>query len=437
MTRGEKDGLIFLLLGSLVFVILGMLGTDSMGDYRSLYYGARCLLEHRDPYNKSVLLELYQEDAGNRAMPDPIVHGAERMISTYVNFPTAFLLTLPFSIFSWQTSHYLWMVLIDTSLLFAAGMVWRFEGNVSPVVAGSLSGLVLLSSISVPAFGNVSAIVVTLCVIASCCLLRDRYVAVGIFCLACGLILKPQDAGFVWAFFLLAGGLQRKRALQTLAVFVLLSLPGVLLTTAVAPHWPWEMLANQAESTLAGNFNDPRPNAASGTTGLMFVNLQSVFSVFTRDPRLYNLATALACAPLFLAWIYATIHRPFTPQRAWLALAAIAPLTLLPVYHRPHDAKLLLLVIPACVQLWAQRSRLRWAAVALTSACILLTAEFSATHLGHLPRDLHIPFDTFADQLLIVLLGQPAPIFLLAAASFFGWLYLRSARDLPQTAKAA
>ena len=35
-------------------------------------------------------------------------------------------------------------------------------------------------------------------------------------CLAISLMLKPHDAGLVWLYFLLAGGIYRKRALQAL-----------------------------------------------------------------------------------------------------------------------------------------------------------------------------------------------------------------------------
>ena len=59
-------------------------------------------------------------------------------------------------------------------------------------------------------------------------LLFGNYKLAGILCMAVSLAIKPHDSGLVWFYFLLAGGVYRKRALQTLAVTVLLALPAIL-----------------------------------------------------------------------------------------------------------------------------------------------------------------------------------------------------------------
>jgi uncharacterized SAM-binding protein YcdF (DUF218 family) len=86
----------------------------------------------------------------------------------------------------------------------------------------------------------------------------------------------------------------------------------------------------------------------------MMVNLQTVISVFWDDPRIYNATSYIACGALLLAWVFVTVRFRFSPARTWLALAAIAALSLLPIYHRQQDTKLLLLTIPACVVLWTE-----------------------------------------------------------------------------------
>ena len=61
---------------------------------------------------------------------------------------------------------------------------------------------------------------------------------------------------------------------------------------------------------------------------------------------------------------------------------------MLPVYHRPYDAKLLLLAVPACAALWAQGGVRRWLGLVTTSAAILVTSDFPSALLVALGRRL-------------------------------------------------
>jgi len=57
MNGARRDGLVLLLLGSVVFVLLGLAlehaSHEPMVDFRVVYYPARCLVEHGDPYSQS------------------------------------------------------------------------------------------------------------------------------------------------------------------------------------------------------------------------------------------------------------------------------------------------------------------------------------------------------------------------------------------------
>lgn len=66
----------------------------------------------------------------------------------------------------------------------------------------------------------------------------------GILCLAASLMIRPHDSGLVWLYFLLPGGTYRKRALQTLAAILAVSLPTVLWVSSVAPYWAKELGTN-------------------------------------------------------------------------------------------------------------------------------------------------------------------------------------------------
>jgi hypothetical protein len=70
MTRARLDGLYLLLLGSAVFLLLGAAleyaSPVSMADFKAVYYGARCLIQHVDPYRESEFLGVYKAEGGDR-----------------------------------------------------------------------------------------------------------------------------------------------------------------------------------------------------------------------------------------------------------------------------------------------------------------------------------------------------------------------------------
>jgi hypothetical protein len=157
----------------------------------------------------------------------------------------------------------------------------------------------------------------------------------------------------------------------------------------------------------------------------MVVNLQAVFSVFWDDPRIYNLASYLVCAPLLLLWVFVTLRSRSSPARAWLALAAIAALSMLPVYHRQQDTKLLLLTVPACAMLWAEGGLIGWFALLVNTAGFVLTGDLSWAILLGIISNLHLPATGLTGQILMAVQVFPVPLILLVMGVFYLWVYVR------------
>jgi hypothetical protein len=88
-----------------------------------------------------------------------------------------------------------------------------------------------------------------------------------------------------------------------------------------------------------------------------------------------TLPAILSLRLLLIVWAFVTLRSRPSPRRTWLALAAIAALTMLPVYHRAQDTKLLLLTVPACAMLWAEGGRIGRLALLVTSAGFVLTGD--------------------------------------------------------------
>jgi hypothetical protein len=272
---------------------------------------------------------------------------------------------------------------------------------------------------------NTAGIVVSLCAVAVWCFLKQRFVWAGVLCMAVSLAIKPHDAGFVWLFFLLAGGTYRKRALQTLFIFIVFSLSAFLWISHVAPHWAGDWQDNMATISAQGGLNDLSLNSLTSRSGGVITDLQSDIIVFCNDPRIYNLASYLVCSALLLVWSVRTLKARFSRAGALLALAAVVPLTMLVTYHRPYDAKLLLITIPACAMLWAEGGLTRWFALLVTTAGVVFTADIPSIILFILGTHLHISTAGVFGKILTVLLMRPTPLVLLAMGIFYLWMYMR------------
>src|ERR1035438_6748298 len=424
MTKARLDGLYMLLLGSVVFVLLGgvleKVSPAPMSDFKAVYYSARCLIQHTDPYKNGEILRVYQADGG-QFPSDPIIsRSVRRAILVCINLPTSLFLVAPFAILPWRPAHVLWMILMGGSLILAAFLMWDIGAGYAPVIAGALIGFVLANSEILVINGNAAGVVIGLCVVAVWCFLKRRFAVVGVLCLAISLVFKPHDAGLVWLYFLLAGGVFRKRALQALVVTIVLSLPAILWVSEVAPHWMQELHSNLQEISARGELNDPGPSSTGAHTVIMVISLQSIFSLFRDDPRFYNPATYLLAGLPILLWIVVTLRSRFSTERAWLALAAISALSMLPVYHRLYDAKLLLLAVPACTMLWAEGGLIGWIALLVNTAGFVVTGDLPWVILSGLIRSLHL---SLSGQTLIAVQAFPAPVILLVMGIFYLWVY--------------
>jgi hypothetical protein len=396
---------------------------DGMLDFKGVYYAARTVLHHGDPYKVGEPLRVCQSKSGDCAQPSVVLR---QVLSFNVYFPTVFIFTVPIALLPWVPVHLLWMALCAGILCLAAFLIWDVARRYSPVVSLVLICFLLANCEAVFATGNIAAIVVGLCVVAVWCFFHERHVSAGILCLALSLVIKPHDAGLVWLCLLLAGGSYRKRALQTLALTVALGLPGVVWVTHIAPNWIDELHSNLLTDAAPGGACDPGPSTAnSGSGPSVNISLQSTLALVWNDPHIYNPVTYLVCGVLLLLGLALILGSRFSPTSAWIALGWVVPLTMLVTYHRPYDAKLLLLAIPACAMLWVERGVIWWFATLITTAALASTADIPLTILLILNRNLHTSSAGLFGKIITAVLMRPTPLILLAMCSFYLWVYLR------------
>ena len=306
--------------------------------------------------------------------------------------------------------------------------MWDQAAAFSPILAGALSAMVLANSEALLINGNAAGVAIGLGLAAVWCFANNRYETFGISCLGVGLALKPHDLGFLLLYFLLADGIQRRYAIKSLLIAALISVPAILWVSHNASGWMHELNSNIVATSGRGDLNDPGPSSMGAHTLGMIVSLQSVVSVIRDEPAFYNPVTYLVLGPLILTWIILTLRKGFSRERMWLALAAISALSLLPVYHRIYDAKLLLLSVPACAMLWGERGLIGWLAVILNALAVFLTSDlpwvFFSVFLSHFRTTL--PW--LSGSLLNALVVFPAPIALLTMGIFYLWVYANASR---------
>jgi hypothetical protein len=426
MNKARRDGLYLLLLGSLVFLLFGVafesLSPVGMVDFGVLYFPTRTLLHHADPYSESEVLQTFQSEHANRIWDIP----REREFMTRFGYPPPTMaIVAPVAMLPWVPAHILWMALNAACLIAAAFLIFALCARDAPILSGALIGFLLANCQAMMVLGNAAVIAVGLSVIAVWCFLLDRHAVAGVLCLALSLSLKPHIAWMVWCYFLLAGGAYRKRALQTAGVAAVIGLPAVVWVWSAAPHWFSEMRTNLAWFSGPGGPCDPSP-ASGGSHGMdMLVNLQAVLSFFRDSPHFYQPVTYAICGSLLLIWAWITVRRPPTPANAWIALASVSALSVLPFYHHVHDAKLILLALPATVVLWNEGKRIGRIAMLITVLAFVCTGDLVWTVVFILMRFIHPPTTWLGTEILLVSQAFPAPLAILSLGVFYLWMYAR------------
>jgi len=399
-------------------------------DSRMAYLAGRCLTQHCDPYNEAAMTRVYLAEGGERVAASSKGATTHYLAAFHVYLPSAEPLFNLLALLPWRIAYALWTVLILALITIAAFLAWCMAQRYAPGPPFFLAWLLLANSGLLIAGGNPAGIAVTLCILAVWCILEGRFIALGVACLAISLAIKPHDSGLIWLYLLLLGASQRKRAIQSLMVFGVWAIAATMWISTLSPHWISELRSNLALLSINGECADP-----AGPAAISMFNLQTVFAVFNGNSSFYNLATFAVCAVLILIWMFVTVRLPHSPRGIWLGLATITVLSILPIYHRSYDAKILLLTLPACALLWAEGGIIGWLALFLTGSGILLTSELTAVF-----QQMFSPASGAGSRALYLFTARPAPLILFAESVFYLYVYVRyyrSVRHKDSTANAS
>lgn len=423
----RRQGLMWVLLCAAISVAWGTqiaAGGNAWIDFRAVYAGTRCLMHGHNPYNVGDLAREYGSEDGPRPPATPL---HIQSITLYVNMPTTFMIVAPFAALAYGPATVLWMLATGGAFVLALLLMWRLGARYAPRVSTFLICILAINCESIFAGANTAGIVVGLCAIAVWCFLENRFVRVGVVCLALCLAVKPHDAGLIWLYFLLAGGVQRKRALQSLLITVLIGLAAAGWVSHVAPTWMHDWKANLATISAPGGINEPGPSAVKDGSVYSIVDLQGALSIFRDNPQFYNRATYAICGLFLLAWAVWTLRAGFSEDKAWLALSVATAFSMLVTYHRIWDAKLAMLVIPACCMVWARRDRTGKAAFLVTASALFVNGDISLVILAAIVKSFPPSVSGMLGPVVACVTSRPASVALLVLGVFYLGLYARHA----------
>jgi len=426
MHRSQITGFLILVLSIALFVWNAQIFTRHFQgdcvDFEAYYYASSSLLAHLDPYDPHVLNQHYLSSAGKQVYK---TQDLRDVVIYYINLPTNLLVVAPLALLPLPAAFGLWSALTAACCCLACLLLWRTCAQSNPILCALLIFIVLASSGIILRGGNAVVLVASCSAIGAWCFIRERYIWAGVPLLALALILKPHEAGFIWLFFLLAGGACRRRALQTLAITVVLSLVAAVWAFRVSPNWPSELHANLVRVSTTGGMNDPGPGSSVDRKGVILVDMQTMAAIFCNRPQFYNPASYLVCGIPLLFWAHRVYRTSPRGNAAWLALAAVVPLSLLVTYHKIYDLQLLLLVLPACFLLWRENSTRGQAAFLLTAGILFFTTNTPLGVYYALTRSLPMDLSSFSGQLKAIFWFRPVPLLLSALAIFYLSVFLR------------
>ncbi|HEX7729679.1 MAG TPA: glycosyltransferase 87 family protein [Terracidiphilus sp.] len=422
----RRDGAIFLALGSALFAFLAIATARTpdatASDFQAVYLAARSAIHGTDPYNPAVLERAY-DGTGPTAASDSYL--SRRVVTVNVNLPSCLLALAPLASLPWEAARPLWILLLALTTLIAAWLMWLEAAPYAPIGSAILLSLLLCTDLVTLDMGNTAGLVIALACIASWLFIRERLVYLGCFILAIGLVIKPHDAGIVWLYFVLAGAKFRTHALRTAAIAIVIAIVSVGWMSHVAPDWMPELQRNLAATQGPGDVNDPGSAAPSATSGDAVIDLQSVTSLINDAPWFYNGSSYILAGALLLTWCILVLRSDPVARSAWIALASASALAMLPVYHRQHDVRLVLIAIPACFCLLQLGRRVGRIAIALTALAVFVNGDTPTLARNMLARVWAPAMHCFTGKLLTVVLIRPVAPLLLLMGCFYLWALYR------------
>jgi hypothetical protein len=346
-TKPDLHLLVVCIASLVLFAMGGARVFHASNDFVPVYAGARCLLHGCDPYDPSQLEpEFFQ--AGGRPSDLP-----SWKIDVPVYPPSTFLALSPIALLRFPVARLVWFLLNGCLFATAAGLILSICPPPHRWLATILVSFFVVTAAILLVLGQPAVFAISLVVIASCLFLRGRFVRLGALLFFLSLAVKPQIGGFIVLYFLAQKIYWRYAACALAGAALLLLWAGLVLGHHPrSAAWASTLRANLSATLSPGGSADPRP---PNPQAIGDQNLQALTSIFIAKAGQFNAAAYSIFLVLYGAGIVLVLRAHRGPELHLVALGALSILTLMPVYHRFYDTRLLLLSVPAVVVVFQKR----------------------------------------------------------------------------------
>jgi hypothetical protein len=377
--------LLFLAAGAqLIYRLILRPAAVPLWDFASVYSSTRAWLAGENPYDADVVKSEWIESS-----PWPVDQEAIAGWSP-VYPPTTLVLMSPLAVLPVSVALIVWAGisvalagLAGSALVALSGFSWR-DSRTWLLISGIVASTPFQFGLRC---GQPTLVALSCVVIGIWCIHHSRCVCGGVtLALACA--IKPHVA----LPFLIYYMFRRERRVTDVALLVLAATWAVSLTAMQLSGVDWihGWMLNIREITGEGGINDP---SIGGPYRDEIVSLHVVLHSLSMDDQIVRVLAGCAAAVL-VAW-YVRVHprersdadsTVASARKAdLLPLAALAALSMLPVYHRVYDA--LILAIPlawALAELDGPQRRLALVAI-LPLAVFLIPLNFLNSLVIRLP----------------------------------------------------
>jgi len=358
LTKLDAHSLV-VLVSAFIFLIVGAHSAiHSSIDFAPPYGGARCLLHGCNPYEVVQWVGQYLQGGGPAKLVPPWT------TATSVYPPSTLLVLSPLGLISFPVARMLWVLLSGSLYVTAVWVTLAICPQTHRWIGTLLGSVFLITSGELLGTGNPVFLAVALVAIGSFLFLRARYIPLATLSLTLSLAVKPQIGGLIVLYLLLRKIHWRSIMLALTGALVLLLLACLILEIhPQSRDWASRLRANQADTLKLGRVNDPRP---ANAIAIGDANLQTITSIFFVNPTAFNDVAYGVFAVLLSLFIVAILKAGSDGGIDYLALGALSGLSLLAVYHRHYDTRLLLLAIPS-ISIVFQKRRFLGAVIAATT----------------------------------------------------------------------